>query len=175
MALTRIDMRGDGHSQIVVVRRDTFELVKAKSMACTSMKELRDIAALEIQDLRKPADWDAPHRKCLAYFLKMRRKREYIFDLTANAQSRGDDIVKVLFRNEAYAFYACRKVNELTNSEKLKLLSPSLEELVEQRTTGVIEVLYARSSLFWLIFSRTPTLVHAYEKLQKQIIEAERL
>jgi len=169
LALARINPRRDGRSQVIVVRRDTFELEWVESVAALHVDELRHVASARMSALRKPTGWNAPHRKCIAYFLKMRRKREEIFDLLQRPQADRSAVVSVLLRNEAYALHLSKKVNSLSGAERRKLLTPSGEELLPERSTTSIDVLDARSQLYRWLVSPSPSIVQAHRDLLELI------
>lgn len=171
--LARINWRGDGRSQLITVRRDTFELENVESVSFQCLDKLQDAASSSLKMRRKPHDWGAPHRRCIAYFLKMRRKRDEIFPLLQQPQSDSKGIIKVLYRNEAYALYLSRKVNSLSERDKGELLIPSRGELLPDRSTSLLDILYARAALYWWMFSRSSSIDQAYENLLRLIDRGE--
>lgn len=168
VALSRNDPRGVNRFQLLLVRRDTFELMHVETVSVESIDKLTEVASIRLAKFDRPVDWDAPHRKCIAYYLKMRRKQEKFFELSQKTIT-APDIAKIIYKNDGYLFHLLRKINFLSHAERLSLLKLSPEELLPERKTRVLDLIYARVSLFWMFFSKTSAIVMAYNALANLI------
>ena len=164
LALAR-ESRGVNNLQITIVRRDTFELIAVETVPVNSNFEVLEIASKNLEKLSKPDNWNAPHRKCIAFFIKMQCKREKVFDLICESNLSPEKISICLHRNEGFIFHILRMVNSLDDVEKLKMLTPGENERLNDRSMSDIDLIFARAELFWLLFIKTPILINAYNEI----------
>lgn len=158
------------YSQLLVLRRDTGELVHVVSVPTQNLSET---AADFLAGHGLPADWKAPHRVCLHYCMRIDYKREAFGLRLGSGELPPSEIWQMLKRFEAFQYHLIRKVNALSTSERLLLLTPIEQECCPQ-TTEDFDLLRARAKLYGLFFERSREMQEVHARVAgiiQQLIE----
>jgi len=152
--------KGSDKAQLIILRKDTHELESATTV---DTQDLETTAKSSINSLKKPLDWKVPHRVCLYYFLKIKRKKEeFSMKLLSDSLSKRQ-VVSEIKRFETYQYFLLKRLHELSTSEKVMLLTPAEKEYAPKSTED-IDLLQARDELFGLLFEKNKEMSLAHAK-----------
>lgn len=153
---------GGGRSQLLIIRRDTKEIIKVTTIASGRVST---VAVEFIESLSRPTDWKSPHVLCLFYYIKIMRKRERFGFKLISEKLSAREIMSELKRFETYQRYLLVKLNSLSKKERLLIMTPSNKELTPT-TTEEIDMLQARADLFWMFFKRNEEMTAMHAKVR---------
>lgn len=165
LALGQPDSRSTDAFFINIVRRDTFELVLVKKYIAYDMEQLKCFAVSLLSNLSCPEDWMLASRKCLAIYLKARRKKECFIAELLDKGKAPSDIDRYLKVIENHVAYITQCYNLLSEQELILLLTPTNKEVETHTLTDTSDLFYGRVASYKFITKKTHRIEKAYKVL----------
>ncbi|NHQ88228.1 hypothetical protein HA050_19165 [Iodobacter sp. HSC-16F04] len=165
LALGQADPRFTDEFSINIVRRDTFELVLVKKSIEHNMDQLNHFAVSLLSNLPCPEDWMLASRKCLAIYLKARRKKECFITELLGKDKTVIDVAKYLKTLESHVAYITQCYNLLNEKELVFLLTPTKVEIETYASADTSDLFYGRVASYKFITKKTPEIDKAYKIL----------
>jgi len=156
-------------TQILIFRKDTLELEVVATVDSDSLSADVDSILLSLD---VPSDWKKPHRACLCYFLKIKRKKDELSQKVLAGSLSQRQVFREISRFESYMYHFLKRLNYLSESERVLLLAP---RKVDIKSSEDIDTLYAKDEIFGLFFSVTDAMRLAHAQVRSVIYELEKV